>query len=320
MVATRTNEVVRPANVPVEIVLQRGEVVQIFPKWSPDRNREITGTLIEANHPVAVFSGHNCAYVPDVTVKACNTLVEQMPPTSTWGSRFVVAPPKGRSSAVVRVLADHDSTAVSLNGSVVATIGRGEWYENTELREPAMISTSQPTLVALFTAGFDNGDNVGDPSMTVVPPLHQHALGYRLVAEPLRGSWHNILALTVPEEGLSSLRLNDAPLQASTLKRIAGSNYVVVQLEIPHDARTVACDKPFGALQFGIGYDEFAYDAYGFAYGYPIADPTLAAEEQQILDHSADPALEPPHPTIVSPPAHAPAASDAGGAKPPKVE
>ena len=45
---------------------------------------DITGTRITSSKPLSVFSGSECANVPQV-VGACDHLVEQVPPTVTWG-------------------------------------------------------------------------------------------------------------------------------------------------------------------------------------------------------------------------------------------
>lgn len=41
----------------------------------------LTGSLVSASNPVAVFGGHGCANVPTSTT-FCDTLLEQMIPTS----------------------------------------------------------------------------------------------------------------------------------------------------------------------------------------------------------------------------------------------
>lgn len=59
---------------------------------------DLTGSLIEASAPVAVFGGHTCAYVP-FTLGFCDHLETQLFPLETWGQRFVVAALKLRQPA-----------------------------------------------------------------------------------------------------------------------------------------------------------------------------------------------------------------------------
>ena len=42
---------------------------------------DLTGSIITADKPVAVFGGHDCAFVPNLSVY-CNHLVEKLPPTN----------------------------------------------------------------------------------------------------------------------------------------------------------------------------------------------------------------------------------------------
>ncbi|AWV90511.1 IgGFc-binding protein [Bradymonas sediminis] len=59
---------------------------------------DLTGALIEASAPIAVFGGHTCAYAP-FSSPACDHLESQLFPLETWGQRFMMAPLKLRQSA-----------------------------------------------------------------------------------------------------------------------------------------------------------------------------------------------------------------------------
>lgn len=59
---------------------------------------DLTGALIEASAPIAVFGGHTCAYAPFST-PACDHLESQLFPLETWGQRFILAPLKLRQPA-----------------------------------------------------------------------------------------------------------------------------------------------------------------------------------------------------------------------------
>lgn len=56
---------------------------------------DLTGALIEASEPVAVFGSHSCAYVP-FNSPACDHLESQLFPLETWGEQYVAAPLKLR--------------------------------------------------------------------------------------------------------------------------------------------------------------------------------------------------------------------------------
>jgi hypothetical protein len=252
----------RPAKQPFQVTLNRGDVYQVIPRYDPNTTSDLTGSLIESDKPVAVFSGHNCAYVPDPSVKACNLLVEQLPALRSWGRQFFVGTLAGRSSALVRVLADKDSTHVFENNRLVATLSAGSYYENKSQSQHTMITSDQPVLVAQFSKGFDNGDNVGDPMMIVVAPTEQFLSAYRF-ATPVRGSWHHYINLIVPTATIDSIRLDGQPIDKRAFKSFGLSLYSIAQVEVPYGTHVIANSQPFGLYSYGFGYDDAAYDAYG---------------------------------------------------------
>jgi hypothetical protein len=259
---TVTTQGRRPAGVPFEIRLNRGEVYQVVPRYDPNSEADLTGSLIEADQPVAVFSGHNCAYVPDLKTKACNLLVEQMPPLNSWGRQFFVGTLAGRSSAALKILAQKDSTHVFENNRLVATLRAGEFYENKNQTQHTMVTSDEPVLVAQFSKGFDNGDNVGDPMMIIVAPTEQFLSSYRF-ATPVRGSWHHYINVIVPTSTLSRLMLDEKPVNPTLFKPFGLSLYSIGQIEVSYGTHIISGPEPFGLYSYGFGYDDASYDAYG---------------------------------------------------------
>ena len=98
---------------------------------------DLTGTEILSSQPVAVMAGHQCVNVP-VGTTACDHLVEQVPPTSTWGTSFLTVPLATRTAGDrFRIMAAADSTTVRINGTLVR-------YDR-----PGRISRGRPLLVDL---------------------------------------------------------------------------------------------------------------------------------------------------------------------------
>ncbi|MCG8623105.1 MAG: IgGFc-binding protein, partial [Proteobacteria bacterium] len=60
-------------------------------------NMDLTGTIIESDKPISVFVGHECGQVPTGKT-ACDHLVEQIPPDTTWGTQFFTVPLDVRES------------------------------------------------------------------------------------------------------------------------------------------------------------------------------------------------------------------------------
>ncbi len=78
---------------PINVVLNAGETYKYA-----GGGVDITGSTIVASNPVAVFSGHNCARVPEPIV-ACDTLLEQMIPNNNLSSDYLLTASKGAEFA-----------------------------------------------------------------------------------------------------------------------------------------------------------------------------------------------------------------------------
>ena len=57
------------------------------PRGKPSQE-DLSGSIVDADKPISVYGGHPCANVPDQTFVFCDYVVEQMPPTNTWGRTF----------------------------------------------------------------------------------------------------------------------------------------------------------------------------------------------------------------------------------------
>ena len=127
------------------------------------------------------MAGHQCVNVP-VGITACDHLVEQVPPTSTWGTSFLTVPLATRTAGDrFRIMAADDSTTVSINGALVATIDRGEFHEaDLSSSTYAEIITSGPALVTQFSKGSSADGVTSDPFMMIIPPTGQFASHYTI--------------------------------------------------------------------------------------------------------------------------------------------
>ena len=112
------------AGVPYVVTLNTGDVYQLI----DDNDTDLSGTSITSSAPVAVMAGNSCADVP-VGYSACNTLAEEMTPIDTWGTDFLTEPLATRSGDTFRFMASTDGTTVDVNGSTVATLNSGQFYE-----------------------------------------------------------------------------------------------------------------------------------------------------------------------------------------------
>lgn len=82
-----------PAGELSRTVLQRGQVLEISQRES------MVGSVLEASHPVALFGGNPCTYLP-VQWAACDALQQQIPPLNQWSSRYAAVPYRTRRTAL----------------------------------------------------------------------------------------------------------------------------------------------------------------------------------------------------------------------------
>ncbi|MEY3385571.1 MAG: hypothetical protein RIR53_382 [Bacteroidota bacterium] len=262
----------RPAGVPYKTRLTKGDVYSIVAKWEAAGNCDLTGTYIKSNKKVAVFSGHACAYIPP-KVEACNHLIEQIPPISSWGKHFYLGMLKERSRYTYRVVASADSTKVFEDSKLIAILKAGEFYENLNALKNTQITASRPVLVAQFAQGFKNGDSVGDPMMIIVTPTQQFRSEYRF-ATPINGDWHHYVNVIAPRESIKDIRLNGRILDSTQFRLFGESRYAIGQIQVPFGTHVIRGTVPFGLYSYGFGFLKAAFDAYGNMAGQSFYDAT----------------------------------------------
>jgi hypothetical protein len=279
-----------PAGIPYKITLNKGDVYQVAARNDRRGDCDITGSQIVANKKIAVFSGHQCAYIPQ-TVMACNHLVEQIPPVPSWGKHFYLGMLKPRSNYTFRVLASENNTRIFLDAVLIKTLNQGQYWDST-INRNVQITASKPVLVAQYSQGFKNGDLIGDPMMLLASPTQQFMNSYRF-ATPINGSWKHNINVVVPNNGISGMRLDGKPINKSLFEQLGISRYSIATINIPYGSHIIEGDLPFGMYSYGFGFGNDAYDAYGTMAGQsfvdfePVADdlPPMADLKKEDIDN-----------------------------------
>ncbi len=252
----------RSAGVPYDIELDAGQVYQLMPGGGVD----LTGTEVKADKPVAVFGGNRCANVP-VGVPYCDHLVEEVPPTSTWGKSFVTVPLATRMNGdTFRILASADGTHVSINGSEVATLDRGQFHEQL-IDGLSTITADQPILVVQYSNGSTFDGVQSDPFMLIVPPYEQFLSSYT-VTTPAKGFETNFINVAVAAGGEDGVRLDGVPVPAADFKPIGTSGFFGAQIPVELGSHVLEGTRPFGAFMYGFAQD----DSYGYPGGLSLGE------------------------------------------------
>ncbi|MCC6555199.1 MAG: IgGFc-binding protein [Polyangiaceae bacterium] len=172
-----------------------------------DFGEDFTGSIVQADAPVAVFTGSEASDAPHfetlATRRCCaDHLEDQLDPIRATGKTFAVAHNPSRTAAVkaagamIETVPEPDFVrfvAASAEGALVRTTlpapddefklsYQGAFKEVTAWRD-FMVESSGPIVVAQVmasqdAAGVRRGLPGGDPSLLIVPPLEQFRTDY----------------------------------------------------------------------------------------------------------------------------------------------
>ena len=150
---------------------------------------DMTGSRIVSNRPISLTSGHECGTLPN-TMLYCDQMVDQIPPTATWGKTFIVASFESRSSNdSIKIISSRSNTTIDVLCSMASdgesnsrlTIMEVGGFIETTLRsgDSCYFESNNPILLVQFSRSslLDNVFN-SDPFMVVIPPIEQYRSSY----------------------------------------------------------------------------------------------------------------------------------------------
>ena len=150
---------------------------------------DLTGTKVTGSCYLSVISGHQCAFYP-ANVPSCDGIMEQIPPTETWGFNFFLSPLAKRQSAGYRFIAGADNTVVTrmCNGLEPDnfTLTQAGNFREVLVNMPTYchVGSNQPLLVAQYSLGHEYGgrnDIFADPFLTLIAPVGQFNNKYNFI-------------------------------------------------------------------------------------------------------------------------------------------
>lgn len=263
-------------------------------------NRDLSGTVVEANKRIAVFAGHECTFVPQ-DEWACDHLEEQMLPAQTLGKRYLLTPTRrrgykrgqtiGHEAVYWRLVADEDSTITfepPLESLTLASrsndatpscrakledgrvqLAAGEVCEFGTMKAVAVESTGTLMVGGIIsghqsTGMLSYGSHAGDPSFFVVPPVEQFRTGYSFVSPPTFA--RNYVAVAVPQGGAVALDgVALAPEARLGLRQVdlGGKTWDIFNVAIEAGYHTMESSERFGIVVYA--FDD--YVSYAFPGG-----------------------------------------------------
>ena len=263
------------------ITLQEGETLLV------QSRHDLTGLLVTSNNPLAMISGQECTNVPTST-SACDHLVEQIPPVSSWGQMFATAPLKGRQAYdVFRILASENLTMVEVNCTLSAVqptlynttstymINEGNFVEfQVSSSQYCLIEGNESILVIQYSVGFRADDLTGDPTMIIVPAVSQYCNHYSLPTfQPDNNSFNfsHYMNVFIPAQYyqpkqifFDNQQLSSTNLIFTAIQQDGTPQVYAAQVDLTEGVHTLYhadAEATLGVIMYGFGYAN--------AYGHP---------------------------------------------------
>jgi uncharacterized repeat protein (TIGR01451 family) len=251
------------AGTPYNVSLNQGQTYQL--RNTDAAPADLSGSIVTADKPIAVFGGHQCANIPAGS-EACDHIVEEMTPTVTWGKSFVTEPLATRTGGdTFRFLASTDTTTVQVNGSTVATLNRGQLFEQI-VTAASVVTSDKPILVTQYSNSSSFDGVTSDPFEVIVPPAEQFLNSYT-VTTPATGFITNFINVVAPTASLASVKLDGVVVPGASFTAIPGSTFSGAQLAVDLGSHTLEGAQPFGVTVYGFA----DFDSYGYPGGLSLA-------------------------------------------------
>jgi gliding motility-associated-like protein len=266
-----------PPNIPFTITLNKGEVYQVQGNWmSP---HDLTGTLIELDTTVssnckkfAVFSGNECARVPDGNFCCCNTLDEEMMPIKTWGTQYITIPLKTRTGDKFRITASQNGTMVTWDNSLPIGLNAGDYYEYSS-GTATYVQSNKPISVAQFSkSGSADGVTNSDPFLIMLQPLDQ-SLGkivFNAFASVVINQYYLNVVTRTAYTGLLTLD-GSIVLPAAFAPVPFNTAYSYARLNLTQGNHSLKSDSGYTANIYGYGH----CSSFGYIAGSTFIDPEI---------------------------------------------
>ena len=252
------------AGTPYTISIHR---LQTFMFTSP---LDLSGTSIVSDKPLTVISGHECGNVPSGC--CCEHLTMQIPPTVTWGKRFLLTPYSSRPRQYYKVIAANSETIIKYTcGSSVASrlvillsnAGDVSVLSSNNGIYCSLVS-NKPVLVAQLGPSYNVGNN-GDPVISMIPPIDHYSMSLSFISLEFDFTAHyiNIAAeskITIEMDG-QSLSLTWNTIYDSN-GNIFGYGAQVPITVSGLDSHTLSSTSKFSTLVYGFSVSSgYSYSA-----------------------------------------------------------
>ena len=242
------------------ITLHRFETYQIT------HGTDLTGTVIESSSPIAAFSGNDCNTLE--SIGACDHLIEQLPPTASVDKIYIVPPNSDDRDTLIRITALENCSFTYSVDNVNQTVSLDQ-YETFDTKisdnQTCSIESEKPVLVTTFGL-YSNSSSLGDPSMIIVPGVHQYLNYYKIVVPSgFTNSYVSIMMIFTSKDYLringTEISKEDIVFESNLYADTCTYNVRVIKVSEGELTASTVDGERFGLICTGVAY----YEAYSFS-------------------------------------------------------
>jgi hypothetical protein len=246
----------------------------------PKKAADLTGTVVNSDKPVAVFSGVETTSAPGGVVdipkypgweedSTCclDHLEEQLFPIESLGSMYVITRSPIRSSGsyhepdVIRFVgaAEDSMVTTSLPPPYDQFLLKNGEIRTTWADADFVAEGTKPFMIAqlLISQEYVDGNITGDPSLTLYPPVDQYRDQYRILTPADDGFWawqtNYVVLSTEPDNVITIDGAAPADCVISPAGTVDGKDFESRRCPVAQGVHAMKGDKPFGVIAYGYG-------------------------------------------------------------------
>ena len=282
---TSTTSTGVPAGDSISVLLPNaGQVYQLKSTAVGD----FSGTTIKSRDckPIGVFHGDVCAYIPvHESGATCDHAVEQAVPTSYWGKHFVVMRSSSTRNDRIRITSLEDSCIVYRNGTISATIDRGQTfeYQMSVGNNAEYVETTKPVTVNNYFASMGTS-GLGDPSMVTINPIEQMVKDVTFGCFNMSATTNhkvNVVVKTI-DRGLLSLDGSSIPIASFTVLS-SNPEYSYLTLTVSAGSHNLKMNGGAGFVAYAYGMGSHESYAYSIGSSMRTLDNLLFVDGVQVF-------------------------------------
>ncbi len=282
----------RPAGVPFQVYLNRGQVYQVMGTTSGSAGTDMSGSRVKSIpnasgkcFPIGVFSGSSRTAI--CYISNGDNFIQQVFPTQAWGTKYLTFGTANSTSNTLynsnkwRVMVKDPTTVVRRNGVIInpaTLVVPGNYYEfgittGSGPSTASYIEADKPVMVAQYMISSSGDDcpglaaptGNGDPELMYISPIEQgikRAVFYSTNESAITGNYINVV---LPTAGLASLTIDGVNVFTDVFPHPGLPGYSCVRHNLGGAAaqHIIQCDSAFNAITYGLG----SVESYGYNAG-----------------------------------------------------